>query len=214
MSEPSTPGQKIALGSVVALGGAAVLGSYVAAVGNVGNHFTPVPGEATSKSYLDSPFWLGVPTSTTRAVTGAQILAAGGFLALVSSRLFDGSVRSPTTGLLRWLPSFTLVVALLIAASTAWPYLARRALHSPSASSVAACVVSLVLAALAVILLVADTFESDTAPWYATLGALLLGLVVVLADGVGWSARLITLYLDGTLQRQVDKEGGVIRKEK
>lgn len=185
----------------VAVGGTAVLASYALALGNVGNLFPPIPGEAATTSYLDTPFWLGVPRSTVIAMSVIQVMAAIGFVVLVLWRAL--AAEEPTNGVLAKLPAYLATIITFLLASALWPYLARWALGSPSGLSVGACVASLIVAAVAVILIVADAFESDATPWYALVGALVLGTVVVLGDGVGWSARLIYQFVHDELPKQL-----------
>lgn len=195
----STRDRNILLGAT-AVGGAAILTSYALAIGNVGNLFKPVPGEEEAQgNYFASPFWLGISQQSAKALSGLQLMAAIGFIVLILWRAL--AEQQPSTGILRKLPVFTIVVVTFLMASLAWPYLARWALTSPSPISVGLCVTSLIVAALSVILMIADTFEAGKeAPWYALAGALFLGLVVVLADGVGWSAALILSYKEGRLK--------------
>ena len=61
---------------------------------------------------------------------------------------------------------------------------------SPSLSRSLLTCSCLWISSIAVMLLVAGTFEADP-PFYALVGILLLANVVVLADGVGWSSRCI-----------------------
>ena len=52
-------------------------------------------------------------------------------------------------------------------------------------------VASLVCTAIASILLLAGSIESDQPKWYIVLGLILLSIVTVLGDGVVWNANYI-----------------------
>lgn len=200
--EPTSAKDRNILLGVTAVGGAAILTSYALAIGNAGNMFAPVAGEQEAKGdYFNSPFWMGISQQSAKAITGLQLMAAIGFIVLILWRAL--AEKQPSRGLLHKLPVFTIVVVVFLMASLAWPWLARWALTSPTPVSVGLCVLSLIVAALSVILLIADTFEAGKeAPWYALTGVLFLGLIVVLADGVGWSASMILAYKEGRLPKK------------
>lgn len=169
-----------------ALLGAAVLVSYVTVFG-----FLPLPknAPANARSYLHSPYWLGMPHRAVTVLAFFQVLAMAGYLMW----LFYVANHPPTRGLLSqkgWLLSANL---LFLVPSAVWPFAAFRVVHHPHsvAWAMAACT-CLWLAAIGVIMLVGGTFaaqfESSVLP---IVGILLLALVVVLVDGVGWAAVAI-----------------------
>jgi hypothetical protein len=164
---------------------AVILGaSYAIVLANVGNAF-PVSG---SHSYLDSPYWLGLKRSNTTVLVGLQVLAVIGYIVW----LVDLLSTPPTTGLLKssWWQLVSMCTFLIPWA--VWPYATYYALQNPSNTSIVllpcAC---LWLASLGVILMIGGTFQNESANPRSLLGILLLGLVVVLVDGVGWSAVAI-----------------------
>jgi hypothetical protein len=174
----------------VGLLGGAVLTSYVVVLGNVGGRF-PLPSSPAPpapSSYWQSPYWLSLPPSTAQGITLLQVAAAGGFLAWMAWLAASGL---PQRGLLAspWWTTGLLFVFLL--GSLAWPFAAHWMLSGDTSvpRAVAACV-PLWAVAVAVLLLVAGTFEAH-APAHAVVGILLLGQVCVLADGVGWAATAL-----------------------
>jgi len=166
--------------------GAAVLGSYVVVLGNVGDRFPlpPARAPANATTYFDNPYWLGVPTDAAAGVTALQLAAAAGYVTW-----FVWLVTSPVdTGLLQGAGARVALLGGFLLGSTLWPYAAHAQLCHPG--SVGRALVSclcLWVAAVCVILLIGGTFEAR-APAAPTVGILLLGQVVVLADGVGWTA--------------------------
>ena len=163
--------------------GSTIIGSYIVVFGNVGNAF-PVPHN--TGGYLESAYWHGVPRDTTTAILVFQIFAGLGFLAwlfwLVNAPSIDGPLQQA------WVKS-SLVGTFLIA-SIAWPYAAHAHIASPTMLRTLVVSSCLWVAAVAVLLMVAVTFEAR-APAVPTVGILLLGNVVVLADGVGWTAIVL-----------------------
>lgn len=149
----------------------------------------PLPSRHQNKSYFESPYWLGMHKSTATTIAVMQGFAAVGYVMWQTSLMN----QRPTRGLFadpRWLAfanTFFLVPSIL------WPFAAYRLLQDESSVPWAvASSLCLWSAAAGMILLVAGTFEDlrDT-PW-ATLGIYLTASVVVVADGVGWSA--VALY--------------------
>ena len=165
--------------------GVALITSYGLVLVNVGNNF-PLDG-LSSKSYIDSPYWLGMQRDTIIGVVVMQVLAAIGYLIwffwLINTDVSIGLLRY------NWIKTLQIVVFLL--SSVIWPYTAYIYMLKPT--SVTRAIVSssfLWLAACSVIFMIGTTFEAR-APVAPTLGILFLGNVVILADGIGWSALAI-----------------------
>lgn len=177
------------------LASAAVGLAYVDVLFNRWGHY---PLRDASTSYVRSPYWLGLPASTVLPLIVLQVGALVGYVVW----LFWVSLAPPTRGLLArpgW--RHGLVLGFL-AASAAWPYATHPLVDAltkkerPALSTTLASCASLWTAAACVIGLVGGTFEAQYASPWPTLGILLLALVVVLVDGVGWSAVALfrTLY--------------------
>ena len=172
--------------------GVGIFTSYVTVLGNVGNGFQ-LQG-VTSFAYLESPYWLGMPRDTIVGLVVMQCIAAVGYLVwffwLINAEVTQGLLRH------NWMR--VLQIAVFLMSSLAWPYTAYLVLSRPH--SVMRALVScgcLWIAASSVIVMIGTTFEAR-APVAPTLGILLLGNVVVLADGVGWSALCLynALYVN------------------
>ena len=168
--------------------GLAVVGSYVVVLGNVNDAFPlPHPPPASS-SYFDSPYWLGIPHTTAAGLTVLQLCAAVGYVVWF---VWLVSTPPPLHGLLSTAAAQAGLLGGFLVASVAWPYAAYALLHRPHSlgRALLSCL-PLWAAAVCVILLIGGTFEAR-APVLPTVGILLLGQVVVLADGVGWSALAV-----------------------
>ena len=144
--------------------------------------------QGETRGYFESRFWVQIPPSTARAICyGLQIPAALGYLVFLAystglvgeGRASRGALSSH--GLVAWVSVFS-------AASVAWPILTK--LHLDDGLSAAAPAASLVVAAIAATMMTAGAFEADL-EWPAVLGVLMFSCVVVMADAVGWNAKLI-----------------------
>ena len=134
-------------------------------------------------------YWLGLPRPTIIAISFLQGLAAIGYLVWFFWLLQEGDRIQNSILSSRW--NRTLLVSGFLLASVVWPYLAYYHQLSPISTRRAVLAsLPLWIAALCVILLIGGTFEAK-APAHATIGILFLGMIVVLADGVGWTAACI-----------------------
>ena len=172
---------------VSSLTGVAVLFSYALVLADLWGAY-PLPSSVdVSTSYFDSPYWLGLPKSTTIAVAFFHFLAVVGYVMwaywIVQAKPIDNSILSAR-------PTTIAIVEGFLVASILWPFVAYYHIVRPSLASALAACVPLWIAAICVVLLVGGTFEA-MAPPYAVVGILWLGTVVVLADGVGWCAVCI-----------------------
>ena len=168
----------------ISLLGIAILFSYLLVFGNIGNTFNI---DGNSYSYIDSPYWLGISKNNIYVIIGFQVLAAIGYIMWI---IWLCTETNYGTSILRFRWVRSLLVSSFLLSSALWPFSAYYYLISPSLSRSLLCCSSLWISALSVILMLAGTFEADS-PAYATIGILFLSTVVVLADGVGWSARCI-----------------------
>ena len=168
----------------------AIVTAYVIVLGNVGNYF-PVPQYNT---YFDSPYWLGMKRNNAITVTVFQLFAAAGYTIWFVYLLYD----PPTTGLFKS-PVWRVVgISTFLVPSAAWPYSAYALVLNPSSVPLAILSSSLLwIASFGVILMIAATFENDNSHPLALAGILLLGTVVILADGIGWSAIAIYSAIHG-----------------
>lgn len=165
--------------------GAAILISYVMVLMNACGGFELYE---QSTSYIDSPYWLGADRGAIIAVVVFQALAAIGYVMWMVWMIMYGA--EITNSVLQTRTVRLLLIHGFLLASIAWPYTAYFYMLSPSTGRAILTSVPLWVAAGCVIVLIGGTFEAG-APWYAVAGILMLGTVVVLADGVGWSAMAI-----------------------
>lgn len=148
------------------------------------------------EGYVNSRFWIGIPPSTASAIIPLQVIAAIGFILFVlyATGILD---TKPTTGVLSYLNGYSTTILLLIffASSVAWPitaryYLDKKQIHEANTGHLLLVVTPLVAASISSVLFTAGAFEADMHP-VAVVGILMFSAVVVLADGVGWNAKLI-----------------------
>lgn len=140
---------------------------------------------AAGTSFFTNPYWLGLASDTVTVIVLLQMLAAVGailwFIWLVTSpeKQFENTMLSTETNRI-------FILQLFLWSSVAWPFTAYLYLNDKSTTNAILACSPLWLAAVAVVLMIGATFESN-APPIALLSILFLGLVVVLCDGVGWS---------------------------
>ena len=143
------------------------------------------------EGYFDSRFWLKIPRSTTKAICyGLQLPAGVGYLVFLAYATGLVGKGPATKGVLQYWGKFglTVSVTLFSIASVLWPLLTK--LHLDQGWGVGWPVASLLVAAMAAIIMTAGAFEADL-EWPAVLGVLVLSCVVVMADAVGWNAKLL-----------------------
>ena len=150
------------------------------------NAFGQYSMEITQSNYFDSPYWLSIPQDTKYGLTVLQILAAFGYIYWV---FWVASLENPM-GPLKHRESKFIVVTFFVVSSSFWPYFSYRYILSPTLRHAIYASIPLWIAAISVIAMVAFTFEAH-ANIFATLSILLLANIVVLADGIGWSAICI-----------------------
>ena len=160
------------------------------------------PGDK-GDGYTNSRFWLGIRQDTAMLLWPLQLVAGLGFVVFVTYLLIDARRRRGTIaekGILSYLNggAAVLIFAAFFVSSYIWPYATKDYLDSADSSANGRgdgwCLVyvslSLAVAAVSAILMVAGAFEANMHP-LAVWGVLNFALVVVLADAVGWNAKLI-----------------------
>tara|TARA_A100001015_G_scaffold237898_1_gene270619 strand:- start:6695 stop:7246 length:552 start_codon:yes stop_codon:yes gene_type:complete len=164
--------------------GSSITISYFLVFTNVSNSFY---FDGYVPSYIESPYWFGLSKNNVYVITSFQLLAALGYIMWIFWICFETDFGSSILRF-RWTRSFTLTAFLL--SSTLWPYAAYYYMLYRTIGRSILCCGCLWVASISVIIMLAGTFEANP-PFYATLGILLLSNVVVLADGIGWSAICI-----------------------
>ena len=170
-----------------ALAGLLVLGSYVVVLFDVFRWFDL--GQDGSSSYFESPYWLRMHPDSVKAISVLQVVAGVGFL-IWCGWLILGEDRTFENSILSTLPWRIGVVQMFLWASALWPfgaYYHKR--NNNTWSAIVACI-PLWVASLAAILMIGGTFEAKASA-VPTVGVLVFGTIVVLADGVGWAALCI-----------------------
>jgi len=147
------------------VGGMALLWSYYAVFAQ------------EQQGYLDSRFWVGIPKPLIRVIVAVQLVSLVGFLIafFAPSGLITG----------RKVPNAAHLTCLFFAGSVAWAFLARSALEGGGSVSGLLTVVSLIVAAVANVMLLLASIKARNHT--ASVGLLLLALTVVLSDGILWN---------------------------
>lgn len=133
----------------------------------------------STKGYIDHPFWFDMSPDVVKVLIVFQILAMIGFLVAIGSWL----VTPPEKGIMKDNMLFYTLCLFLISAIL-WPLATYY-------DYPIAVVGSLILTAIASILLLAGTIEEENVQWYRVLGILCLCITTVLGDGVLWNANYI-----------------------
>jgi hypothetical protein len=167
-----------------AVGGAAVLATYVAV-------FSNYPHGYTSPAH---PFWLGYAKPIIRTLIALQVAALIGFFLFAVPWLF---IEQPQGGVLGTSAALTVTITLFMAASVAWAPCMRKALTTRTLPWKLASCMALWVAAACSIVLVAGAAEETNPRWYVLLGVLLFATTTVLADGVAYTARTLVTGKNG-----------------
>lgn len=161
------------------------LGALVLVQGNLGNLF---PHERSSVPYFESSYWVGIPKHVAMVVTALQSVAAAGYF-LWARWAFCGGLHTDAV------PHALALLDAFLVASCTWPFASYLHVRRPqSVLCAAAACAPLLVAALAVVGMTVLTFV-QRAPALPTTGVLLLGTIVVLADGVGWTSACVAQAL-------------------
>ena len=164
--------QTISIFIIASILGAAIIGSYV-----------PIVRDTIAKKY---DYWVGLPKYAQYFSYAIWILAAIGFITYIF-----GFLKQPpqaSQGLFShgtWIRPFIISIALLF--SIGWSLTSWTHFHLQT--SKAWISISLILVAIASILLLAGEVEADT-PSYQVLGLFFFAVNTVLIDGVMWNAKL------------------------
>jgi len=127
------------------------------------------------------------------ALIPLQFIAGFGYIVFI---LYASGVaeKRPQQGILTYLNGHILTLSIWIfsIASILWPILTLWYLDKGPHTLTRALLPagSLVLAAVAAIVMTAGAFEADL-KWPAVIGILAFSSVVVLADAIGWQSKLI-----------------------
>ena len=156
--------------AVVLVGGISVIATYIIVFARL------APG-----NYITHPYWVGIPTSIVGVLCVFQAFAVLGFLVSITEWL----LRPPTSGIMGKKYILLITLALFFLGACVWPI----AMHAKISGLT---VLSLVLTALASILLLAGSIDEQVARWWVVLGWILLSTVTVLGDGVIWNTKYIT----------------------
>ena len=157
------------------IGGSLVLLAYVIVFRN------------EKESYVKSRFWVGINESTATALIPLQLAAAIGYIVFI---LYASGVadKRPQRGILTYLNGYSLTLSIWVfsIASILWPFSTQWYLDgSQTLHRALLPASSLILAAVAAIVMTAGAFEADLR-WPAILGIIAFSSVVVMADAVGW----------------------------
>lgn len=161
------------------------LGALVLVQGNLGNLF---PHERSAVPYFESSYWVGIPKHVAMVVTALQSVAAAGYF-LWARWAFCGGLHADAV------PHALALLDAFLVASFTWPFASYLHVRRPQSvlCAIVACA-PLFVAALAVVGMTVLTFV-QRAPALPTTGVLLLGTIVVLADGVGWTSACVARAL-------------------
>ena len=158
--------------------------SYALVLANVTNDFS---FEGYVASYTESPYWLGLSKNNIYSIIVFQFLAAIGYIMWIFWLCFETEFGNSILRV-RWVRSLLLSGFLL--SSALWPYSAYYFMLSRTLTRSLICCSFLWFASICTILMLAGTFEANP-PFYAIVGIQLFANVVVLADGIGWTATCI-----------------------
>ena len=139
-----------------------------------------------NKSYLHSPYWLSIPYDTKILIIVFQVFALLG----LAYWIFWTASNSFSHGPLQHKYTKYIVISVFMSSSILWPYMAYNYVLQPTFVRSIGASIPLWVSALSVLAMLAFTFEAR-ADWLSTLSVIFLAIVVVLFDGIGWSAQAI-----------------------
>ena len=133
-------------------------------------------------------YWLGLPKEVLPFAYLFIVLAGLGFLTFLYGYI---TTPRPQLGILKYKASVPVMLSIILLASIGWSLSIYRFAKAPS-RSVGVCVcVSLIITAIASLLLLAGSAESLQANPFMYVGMVFFCIVVVLQDGIAWNARFI-----------------------
>jgi hypothetical protein len=140
---------------------------------------------------ITSVLGLGLPQNFIYIAVGFQLLAAVGFIVMITSWF----KTPPEGGLLgRHEAVLPIIVVFILIASMLWAPLTVTRINTGSIAAKVGAVVSLIATAIGSILLVAGACEETKPRWYVMIGAILFAIVTVLFDGVAYNCRFIMYH--------------------
>ena len=162
----------IVLITITLIGGITVLYSYYDQLGDKG------------KSIYDNKYWLGIDKNIINFILPFMFLAVLGFLTFFIGYL----INPPEKGLLSYLDGYVTVIliGIFLGASVGWSYAVNKSVKNASFGSIFMTSFCLIVSAIAVILLLAGSFEAENI--VLIVGMLFLAIQVVFNDGIGWNA--------------------------
>lgn len=133
-----------------------------------------------SKSgYINHPFWFNLPEEIVQMLIVFQIFAVIGFLIAIGSWILTPPQKGIMAGNM-----LVITVAVFLISAALWPVFTYH--DSPLLA-----VNSLIVGAIASILLLAGSIEEENVKLFRVLGLLCFCIVTVLGDGVIWNANYI-----------------------
>lgn len=159
--------------AVVLVGGISVIATYLIV-------FTLLsPG-----NYMSHPFWVNIPISIVSVLCVFQAFAVIGFLISITEWL----LRPPSSGIMSKRFILHITLASFFLGACIWPFAMHARLPWLT-------VLSLIVTAVASIILLAGSIDEQGAKWWVVLGWLFLSLVTVLGDGVIWNTKYIKTFV-------------------
>ena len=131
-------------------------------------------------AYMTHPLWLGAPAALIRALVGLQLLAAVAYVAWICVVELDGSRQAVPARVY-------LFNGLFLVSQAVWPHAARLLLSHASTATAVLASLPLWASAVGVGGLLGGSLDD---PVQTGLLAV-LAVLVILVDGVGWTARAI-----------------------
>lgn len=133
----------------------------------------------SQSNYLSHPYWFDLPQDVIKMLIVFQVFAMIGFIVAVGSWI----ITPPQKGIMSGHMVFITVAVFLISAAL-WPITTYY--EYPFL-----VVTSLVVTAIASILLLAGSIEEENVQLYRVIALLFLCITTVLGDGVLWNANYI-----------------------
>lgn len=135
-----------------------------------------------TNTYLTSKFWYGIPKNIVIMILVFQVLAVAGFIVALVSWF----IKPPTEGLLS--EYLFIILVVFFVSSILWSVSINYGIPLLT-------VLSLIVTALASILMLVGSMQEKKPRLHIVLGLLLLCIVTVLCDAVVWNAQFITSTL-------------------
>ena len=188
-----------------AFGGIAVISMYVVVIyleSKKGDSKTSSsPCNCFSKmleSYSESRLWLGIQKDIPKLLVYLQLAAAVSFVVLTVFIIkeVNEDLNWPKKGFWSYRLGIEAIYFFFYAGACVWPLATYFYLENKSTFICVCTSLSLVVCAIACIFLVAGFFEADDISAWIVYPIIIFASVVVLADGIGWNARLIYQHIN------------------